>query len=342
MTDTNRRVVVTSIDEIAVETEPVPQPRPGEVRIRPTVVGICGSDTHACLGSHPFIDLPYRPGHEVIGVVDEVGDGVDGFAAGDRVVVEPNLACGHCPQCRAGRYNICATLQVFGCQTPGGLADRFVIAANRLHRLPNSLADLDAVLIEPLATPVRAVRSAGDLTGKSVVILGGGPIGLLVMAAARAAGAARIAVTDLRASKRQRAAKLGADAVVDGGAADCVEQVTLALDGPADVAFDCVARRASMAQAIDLVAKGGEIVVVGVAILGETPVRLDLIQDREIVVRGSLMFVAEDFVTALRLLTEGAVRADDIVTSVFDGLDSAADAFRASTDPEECKVLVQL
>jgi L-iditol 2-dehydrogenase len=124
MIDTNRRVVVAGIDDIAVETGPVPHPGHGEVRVRPTVVGICGSDTHACLGSHPFIDLPYRPGHEVVGVVDEVGDDVEGFAAGDRVVVEPNLACGRCPQCRAGRYNICATLRVFGCQTPGGLADR--------------------------------------------------------------------------------------------------------------------------------------------------------------------------------------------------------------------------
>ena len=97
-----------------------------------------------------------------------------------------------------------------------------------------------------------------------------------------------------------------------------------------------------MAQATDVVTKGGEIVVVGVGAAGETPVRLDLIQDREIVVRGSLMFVAQDFAASLRLLTERAVRADDIVTSVFDGLEGAAGAFRASTDPDVCKVLVRL
>lgn len=182
------------------------------------------------------------------------------------------------------------------------------------------------------------VRAAG----KSVAILGGGPIGMLLMTAARAAGAERIAVTDLQRSKRERATKLGADAAVDGAAADAVERVGHALGGPADVVFDAVARRASMAQAIALVTKGGEIVVVGVGAPGETPVRLDLIQDREVVVRGSLMFVAQDFTTSLRLLTGGAVRANDLVTSVFDGLDAAADAFRASTDPQECKVLVRL
>ncbi|GAB3141540.1 alcohol dehydrogenase catalytic domain-containing protein [Amycolatopsis stemonae] len=335
MNQHNRRVVVRGLDDIEVVAEPVPRPGPGEVRVRPTVVGVCGSDTHACLGSHPFIDLPYRPGHEVVGVVDLVGEHVGGFTPGDRVVVEPNLACGRCVQCRAGRYNICAELKVFGCQTPGGLADRFVIDAGRLHPVPDSLSDVDAVLAEPLATPVRAVRSAGDLTGKSIAVLGAGPIGLLVLAAARAAGAARIAVTDLRASKRDRAAELGADVVADGAG-------SLAhLAGSADVVFDCVARRASLAQAVSLVVKGGEIVVVGVGSPGETAVRLDLVQDREIVVRGSLMFVAEDFTRSLRLLTEGAVRAEDIVTSVFDGLDTAAAAFRATTDPEECKVLIR-
>ena len=338
----NRRVVVHDIDRIEVVTEPDPEPAPGEVRVRTSVVGICGSDSHACTGRHPFIDLPYRPGHEAVGVVDAVGAGVAGFTPGDRVVVEPNLACGHCPQCRAGRYNICTELAVFGCQTPGALADRFVIRADRLHPVPAGLGDLDAVLTEPLSTPVRAVRSVGPLDGRSVVVLGAGPIGLLVMVAARAAGAGRIVLTDLLAGKRDRAGALGADAVVDAGAEDSVAQVLAATGGPADVVFDCVAREASMAQAVEVVTKGGEIVVVGVGRAGGTPVRLDLVQDRELVIRGSLMFVGEDFATSLRLLEQGAVRAEQIVTTVVDGLDAAADAFRASLDTEQCKVLVRL
>lgn len=341
MTRTIRRVVVHGIDDVEVASEPIAVPGAGEAAVRPTYVGICGSDTHACLGSHPFIDLPYRPGHEVVGRVDAVGPGVTGIAVGERVVVEPNLACGYCRQCAAGRYNICRELAVFGCQTPGGLADRFVIGADRLHRVPDGLADVDAVLTEPLATPVRAVRSVGDLRGRSVVVLGAGPIGLLVMAAARAAGAARIAVTDLIASKRERALSLGADAAFDA-TGDLVPNALAELGDGADVVFDCVAREPSMAQAARIVTKGGEIVVVGVGAAGTTPVRLDLIQDRELVVRGSLMFVARDFTESLRLIEAGAVRADQLVTAVYDGLDAAGDAFRASTDAEQCKVLIRL
>ena len=106
------------------ETVPEAAPAAGEVRVRGTVVGICGSDTHAACGSHPFIDLPYRPGHEVDRHRRRGGSPASMTSwVGTRVVVEPNLACGHCTQCRAGRYNICRELLVLGCQTPGGLAD---------------------------------------------------------------------------------------------------------------------------------------------------------------------------------------------------------------------------
>src|SRR6185503_12838131 len=101
-TGSNRRVVVNRLDDISVETVPEASPGPGEARVRSTLVGICGSDMHAATGHHPFIDLPYRPGHEAIGVVDAAGPGVDESWLGRRVAVEPNLACGECPQCRAG------------------------------------------------------------------------------------------------------------------------------------------------------------------------------------------------------------------------------------------------
>jgi L-iditol 2-dehydrogenase len=153
---------------------PVPVPGTGDVLLRTTVAGVSGSDMHAALGSHPFIDLPYRPGHELVATVAETGHG---FQSGDRVVVEPNLFCGDCAQCRTGRYNICRELKVFGYQTPGGMADLFVIAADRLHPVPEAMSDQAAALVERLATPVHAVRKAGDLRGRTVAVLGAGPIG---------------------------------------------------------------------------------------------------------------------------------------------------------------------
>ncbi|MEK8142024.1 zinc-binding dehydrogenase [Streptomyces sp. M10(2022)] len=200
----------------------------------------------------------------MVGTVAAVGAGAEDFAPGTRVIVEPNLYCGRCEQCRSGRYNICRQLKVFGCQTPGGMAELFTIPADRVHRVPAAMSDLQAALVEPLATPVHAVAKAGDLTGRTVAILGAGPIGLLVLAAARHAGAARIVATDLLDAKRERAVQLGADGAVRADAADLPAEAHAILDGPADVVFDCVAREQSMAQAIDLVAKGGQIIVVGV------------------------------------------------------------------------------
>ncbi|WP_344386694.1 zinc-dependent alcohol dehydrogenase [Streptomyces vastus] len=334
-----RRVLVRSLDDIAIEQVPVPVPGDDELLVRTTVVGVCGSDTHAAAGHHPFVDLPYRPGHEAVGVVAAGGKGAEDFAPGDRVIIEPNLYCGRCSQCRSGHYNICQELKVFGCQTPGAMTDLFTIPADRVHRVPAGMTDVEAALVEPLATPVHAVAKAGELTGRTVAVLGAGPIGLLTLLAARHAGAGRIAVTDLLAGKRKRALRLGADTSLPADAADLVEQVHAALGGPVDVVFDCVAREQSMAQATDLVAKGGHIVVVGVGAAGPTPVRLDLVQDREIRIEGTLMYTGEDYRTAMALIASGAVDTTEIVTATFP-LEDAAKAFAASLDPEQVKVLV--
>jgi 2-desacetyl-2-hydroxyethyl bacteriochlorophyllide A dehydrogenase len=336
-----RRVVVNALDDVEVETVPEAQPGPGEARVRTTVVGICGSDLHAACGRHPFIDLPYRPGHEAVGVVDAVGDGVDESWVGARVAVEPNLACGHCTQCRDGRYNICRELLVFGCQTPGALADSFTIGADRLVRLEDSLDDRHAILIEPLATPVHTVRRAaelvGGLEGKPVVVIGAGPIGLFVLLAARHAGA-RVVVADLLESKRARAERLGAAGTFDPTAPDAIDTAREKLGGPAAVVIDCVSRESTVAQAVELVDKGGAVMIVGVA-EGATPVPLGLIQDRELALVGNLMYVRSDFTAAIDLLASGTVPIDEIISAEFD-FDHAAEAFAASADPEQVKVLV--
>lgn len=336
-----RQVVVGSADDIRIEDVPWPAtPHDGQVLVRSRLVGICGSDLHACAGHHPFIDLPYRPGHEVVGVVDTVGPGVDGFTEGDRVVLEPNVVCGMCRRCLEGRYNICRELTVIGCQTPGGMADAFLVAADRLHRLPDEVDDNLASLVEPLATPVHAVRRAGVGPGSRVAVLGAGPIGLLVLVAARAAGAAEIVVTDVLPGKLDRARRLGASVALDATAPDLLDTARASLGDGADVVFDCVANQASMAQAAELVDKGGVIVVVGVA-SGPTMVPLHLVQDRELSVLGSLMYVRDDMSHAIDLLASGAVDAADLVTATFP-LDRAAEAFAASRDPHQVKVLIRV
>jgi 2-desacetyl-2-hydroxyethyl bacteriochlorophyllide A dehydrogenase len=337
---TMRQIVVHSTEDIRLEEVPRPgSPGPDEVRVASALVGICGSDTHAAAGHHPFIDRPYRPGHEVVGVVEEVGAGVSDLAPGDRVVLEPSLVCGKCRRCREGRYNICEKLAVVGCQTAGGMADAFTVPRDRLHRVPAGMSDELAALVEPLATPVHAVRLAGVGPGSRVAVLGAGPIGLLVLVAARHAGAEVVLVTDVMGEKLDRARRLGADEVLLANAPDLVERAAVVLEG-ADVVFDCVARESSMAQAVDLVAKGGTVVVVGVA-AGPTVVPLHVVQDREIRVLGSLMYVGEDVERAIELLASGAVAAEELVTATFP-VERAAEAFAAAADPQQVKVLVSL
>ncbi|GAA0430105.1 zinc-dependent alcohol dehydrogenase [Leifsonia naganoensis] len=335
-----RRVVVNSIDDIHVEAVEAPQPAAGEVLVRSTIVGICGSDMHAAHGRHPFMSLPFWPGHEVIGVVTGTGQAVDGSLVGRRVVVEPNLACGHCDQCLAGRYNICATLDVFGCQTPGGMTDAFVIAADRIVPLPDDLEDDWAALIEPLSTPVHAVRRAGDLTGRRVVVIGAGPIGLFTAIAALDAGAERVVVADLLESKRERAVRLGAHGAFDSSAPDAAELAQAELGGKAHVVFDCVSRESTVALAIEVLDKGGSLMTVGVP-AGKTLVDLDLVQDRELTIIGNLMYVRDDVLHAIEILRKHPFPFDEVVTATF-GLDEADKAFHASDNPEQVKVLVRV
>jgi 2-desacetyl-2-hydroxyethyl bacteriochlorophyllide A dehydrogenase len=333
------RRVVADLGRVGVETVERPEPGPRDALVRMRVTGVCGSDTHAVHGTHPFIPLPYHPGHEVVGVVESTGSEVTTVTPGQRVTVEPTLPCGHCKMCTTSRSNLCENLQFFGCGwEQGGMADFFTIRADRLHAIPDDLDDLTAALIEPLSTPVHAVRLAGDVGGKAVVVLGAGPIGLLVLAAVRAHGARRIVVTDVLPAKRERALTLGADEVVDAAAPDVADQVRAALGESADVVFDCVAVQATVTQAIAMAGKGGTVVVVGVP-ARDVAVPLPLVQDQQIRIQGSATYMGEDYRESMRLLQTGAVRKRDIVTAVH-GLEAAADAFADAASGEHVKVLV--
>ncbi|HEX6508590.1 MAG TPA: alcohol dehydrogenase catalytic domain-containing protein [Chloroflexota bacterium] len=338
---TIRQVVLGPPGHIEVVTANAPQPGSGEVRIRTSVVGVCGTDVHALAGKHPFIDLPVVPGHETVGIIDAVGSEVSGFESGQRVLLEPNLVCGECRYCQSGRYNLCERLAVVGCQTPGAMAELFIVPASRLHHVPASMTDTEASLVEPLSTATHAVRMAGgDLSGLTVAILGAGTIGLLTLIAAREAQAAAIAVTDMYESKIQRALRLGARAGFDAGDEHVVERIKEALGGRPDVIFDCVSSQSSITQAIALAGKGGTIVVIGIA-TGPVQIPLALIQDQEIRLEGSAMYVKQDVERAMELMQSGAVPVDEIVTAVYP-LEQAPEAFAAAREGDQVKVQLRV
>jgi 2-desacetyl-2-hydroxyethyl bacteriochlorophyllide A dehydrogenase len=333
-----RRVVV-STGGIHVIQADIPRPERDQVLVRSVVTGVCGSDTHAAHGRHPFISLPYYPGHEVVGVVAETGSGVTTVSPGQRVAVEPDLPCWACKQCARGQENLCENLRFFGCiHDQGGMADYFTIDARRLHVVPDELDYRAAALIEPLSTPVHAVRLAGGAADRAVAILGAGTIGLLLLRAVVAQRPKRVVVTDPLPEKRRRALALGADAAVDPTSEDAVDQVRTALGESGDVVFDCVTAAATVRQAIGIASKGGTVVLVGVP-TGEVSVPLPIVQDHQIRIQGSATYLPQDYAESIDLLLRGHVRPDDLITSVV-RLESVADAFQQSASGEHVKVLV--
>jgi 2-desacetyl-2-hydroxyethyl bacteriochlorophyllide A dehydrogenase len=328
-TQSMRRVIVTAAG-VEVVTVARPVPGPGEVLVRTVVAGVCGSDTHALHGRHPFITLPYAPGHEVSGVVTG-GD----LPAGTRVTIEPDLPCWRCKQCLAGRQNLCENLRFFGCaHDQGGMADFFTVDVRRVHVIPDELDWRTAALIEPLSTPVHAIRLAGDVKDRAVAILGAGTIGLLMLRVARAHGVRRVVLTARSAANRDRALAYGADAAVPPDP----EAVREALGESADVVFDCVAEQSTMSQAIALADRGGTIVVVGVP-AGEVTIPLPVVQDSQLRIQGSATYLPEDYADAMDLLRAGVVTAGEFVTSVRP-LSEAAEAFADSDGGRHIKVLI--
>jgi 2-desacetyl-2-hydroxyethyl bacteriochlorophyllide A dehydrogenase len=191
-----------------------------------------------------------------------------------------------------------------------------------------------------LATPVHAVKLSGGVQDKAVVIIGAGTIGLFVLAAARHAGARRIVMTDPLASKRARALRLGADAVVDASQPDATALIRAELGESADVVFDCVAIQPTVDQAVQLAIKGGVVMIVGVPARPVT-VPLPEIQDLQVRIQGSATYVPENYATAEEIIRSGAVRVEDMVTSRYP-LGRAAEAYTAAASGEEVKVVVNV
>jgi 2-desacetyl-2-hydroxyethyl bacteriochlorophyllide A dehydrogenase len=340
MSEDVRAVVVAGDGTVGVDRVGVPEPGPGELLVAMSAAGICGSDVHAVQGRHPFVSRPYHPGHEVTGTVHGGGPGT-ATPAGRRVVVNPVLSCGHCKRCRQGQVNLCREMAVFGCGTPaGGMAEYFVVPERNVVALPDELTDLQAALVEPLSTPVHAVRLAGpDLAGQAVVILGAGTIGLLTLAVARQHGAEKIVMTNRSGAKRERALRLGADAAFDPRDPGMIEAIRAELGGEnADVVFDCVAVQDTMDQAFALTIKGGTLVVVGVP-SGPATVPLQDLQDRQLRVQGSAVYLPADYTEAISLLAGGVIRTTDFITAQYP-LAAAATAFGDAASGDQIKVVL--
>lgn len=327
MTTSTRRAVVRAPHRIELEERALPDPGPGEALLRTLAVGICGSDLHVLEGAHPFVALPVFPGHEVVAEVEAAGEGADRWR-GRRVVLEPALVCGACRNCRRGRDNICEHLAVMGFQAPGGMGERFLAPADRLHGVPDAMSLDAAVLVEPVAVATHAARMVGPVEGRDVAVVGAGTIGLLCAQVALAGGAASVAVSDVDAGRRALAAGFGLEA-----------RESIAPQS-VDVTFECVGVEGALRQAVASSRKGAKVAVVGV--YGADPrVQAGLVQDWELTLQGCLMYTGEDYREAIRLLEAGAIDADRMISARYP-LEAVDEAFqRARARGDTLKVVIE-
>ncbi|MBI2942180.1 MAG: alcohol dehydrogenase catalytic domain-containing protein [Chloroflexi bacterium] len=243
---TVRGLVLVEARHAELCERPEPRAEAGAVVIAPRVTGICGSDLHLYREGHigdSIVREPHVLGHETAGVVVEVGPGVEEPRVGDRVLIEPGLACLACHYCLTGRYNICPNARFLGVPpTPGTLADLVAVPARWVHRLPDGVTFATAALIEPFAVGLQAAKEAGVSVGQSVVMLGAGPIGLMILLAARLRGAGPVISVDLSPVARAMVQQFGADLVIDPRAVDPVDAIREATGGGADVVIEAAGR----------------------------------------------------------------------------------------------------
>lgn len=313
------KIVLSEIDK--------PVPKENEILIQVEYIGICGSDIHAYYGKHPFISCPITPGHEFVGRVVEAGSGVRGIAPGELVTGMPQLFCHSCGPCREGRYNICDTLQVIGCQTPGAACEYFAFDAALAKKIPAGMGAEIAATIEPVAVGVHAVGRGERVRGKNVVVLGAGTIGNVTAQAAMARGAKSVLITDLSEERLEIARRCGIPHTVNTGVLPLEEAMRAAFGGEgADIFFECVGVGATVNEAIALSKKGRDIVILGV--FGAWPdINMGLVQDKELRLIGSLMYTEEDYDETIDCMNSGAIRTEPIISKIFP-LEEYAQAFQ--------------
>lgn len=309
-------------------------PAAGQVRLRVAYCGICGTDLHIY---HGKMDARVKPpqivGHEMSGIIDALGADVSGWAVGDHVTVRPLDSCGDCPACRAGHSHVCMKLKFIGIDSPGAFQGAWCVPAKLLHRLPTALPLDQAALVEPIAVACHDVRRARLKAGEKAVVLGGGPIGVLVALVARETGA-EVTISEIDPGRRAFAASLGLR-TIDPKAGDPVAAIEAWTDGAgADAVFECTAAPACAELMTKLARVRGRIVLVGIF---SQPVAIDLFRCfwRELELIGARVYEAADFDQAISLVAK--LPLERLITGRFP-LARISDAFAAA--PQGMKTVV--
>ena len=306
-----RAAVIHAPFDLRIEDLERPGVGPGEVLVSVGAAGICAGDMYIYQGKNPYALYPAVAGHEVAGVVADLGPGTSGLARGDRVVVEPFIGCGTCYPCRIGKPNCCAKLVILGVHRAGGYAEYLTAPAGNVHAIPPGLSLLEASFAEPVAIGVQSCRR-GAVGAELVLVLGCGPIGLALIEVARARGA-RVVAADVLPERLETARRLGAETILaDDGLERAVLDRTNGEGAP--VVMEATGSLKAMESTVSLVASGGRIVIIGLVKKG-TLVSfpgLDFTR-KEMTVVGSRAS-ANCFPEALELLASGKITYPRVAT----------------------------
>jgi L-iditol 2-dehydrogenase len=329
-----KSVRLEAVGQIYTRETAKPSPCPDELLVRVEACGVCGTDRHLLHGEFPCTP-PVTLGHEFCGIIEGTGSEVLGFAIGERITGDPNIHCGRCDMCQAGRINLCRNLRAIGIHRDGGFADYVLVPQKQAYLLPASLNPLHGAFCEPLACCIHGVDMAKIKTGGSVIVLGGGVIGMLVVQLTRLAGATSVVMVTRQASKRKLAETLGATSSFSPQESDPVQR----LPGGADVVIECAGVPETVALAPKLARSGGTVVILGVLPQGaKVEIEPFDILFRELAILGSFIN-PHTHARAAQMIASGVINVDPLISRTVT-LDEAPGVIRNPPQPGEIRALV--
>ncbi len=319
---------------------PKPSPGAGEVVLKVHDCGICGSDLHAVqfgLGLKPDCVL----GHEFCGEIAEVGREVRGFQTGERVAVLPFTSCGECDHCRQGQGYHCARMKSVGLgPLPGAYAEYVACAQTSLFKLPADMNSRRGALVEPMSVGLHGVNRSRIKPATPCVVMGAGPVGLATLLWCKAKGADPVVVSEIAPGRREMAQRLGAAAVVNPREYNPAAKVRELCGRLPEIVFECIGVKSTLSEAVGLVDKCGQVVVIGVCMEPDQIMPLQCIF-KEVGIQFALAYSRADFEESIAAISSGRINADPLITDII-ALDQVPAAFQALSKPTtQAKVMIE-
>ncbi|GAB4043632.1 zinc-dependent alcohol dehydrogenase [Spirosoma litoris] len=330
--------VLTAIRSIEHQQCPIPEPGTGEVRIKMKSVGICGSDVSIYQGHRPDLTFPLVIGHEGIGHVDKLGDGVNQLQLGDRVVIEPNYPCGHCDYCWQGRGNICVNKRIIGVLETGCFAEYAVVPANFAWQVPASISDEDAVVIEPTAVALHTIYSSPARPGDAVAVVGLGAIGLLVAHLAHKMGYTVLAYDRVQ-EKVDLAAGFGAVPVPTD--ANTAQIATIWKEARVHTVFECSGAAPAFTMAVEAAPRGAYVVVAGLSDKPSAITEFGITRQGISIITSIIYQHPVDFRRTIGLIESGFIQPGRII-SARESFDNLASGLEMACAGKHAKIVLKI